>query len=92
MSHTHDSATAVQLHRRASEARRLPGGDPWPNRIGEIDLDGRQLEAWAAAARHLADLDLCPIVPLPVLRAMCRCSDADRALATEIYSKGGVAA
>ncbi|OBB37061.1 hypothetical protein [Nocardia sp. 852002-51244_SCH5132740] len=64
------SAINEQLHRRAAAARRLPGGDPWPRTVRELDLSTHQLEAWAHAAKWIASDGNTPILPMPVLEAL----------------------
>ena len=80
----------TELRRRADAAHRMAGGDPWPIRIRpEEQLDGRQLGAWAAAAQHILQDHLSPIVPFDVLRALFRQGGDLRALAERIHRSGG---
>ncbi|MBV7701914.1 hypothetical protein NOVA_03950 [Nocardia nova] len=91
MSECHRNAVAVQLHQRASAARRLPTGDPWLS-DRPVDMSARELSAWCEAVNCIAEQKVTPIVPLPVLRAMYRAGGSVRALAARVYRAGGAAA
>ncbi|WP_156773008.1 hypothetical protein [Nocardia sp. 852002-51101_SCH5132738] len=86
------SAINEQLHRRAAAARRLPGGDPWPRTVRELDLSTHQLSAWSSAVNHIASDGVCPIVPREVLELLWQRGGADRELAEQIHERGGAAA
>lgn len=83
---------STQLHRRAAAARRVPGGDPWTADTRELDTSTHQLEAWSAAANHIAADGLCPILPREIVRLLWQRGGADRALAEQINERGGAAA
>lgn len=85
------TAITEQLHRRAKAAQRLPGVDPW-HAARELDLSTHQLEAWSAAANHIAADGLCPVLPREIVQLLWQRGGADRALAEQINERGGVAA
>ncbi|WP_051756040.1 hypothetical protein [Nocardia sp. NRRL WC-3656] len=83
---------STELHRRAAAARRLPGGDPWPaSTSGELDISTHQLEAWSAAANHIAADGLCPVLPREIVQLLWQRGGADRELAEQINERGAAA-
>jgi hypothetical protein len=84
----------AQLHRRRDAAGRsvpLACGcrDPWPCRCADPPPSERMVDAGAAAARHLIELGLTPILETAVLRALWRRGGRDRVLAANLYDLAG---
>ena len=82
--------------RRCEAARRLPvldcrcrTADPWLCRCTRPPLSDRWVDAGAAAARHILETGLLPLLEDAVLHALHARGGDDRALAQELYELVG---
>ncbi|ATL65297.1 hypothetical protein [Nocardia terpenica] len=82
----------LQLRNRAEAARRLPGGDPWPESARESDSapTAMQLSAWAAASADLSGAGYPPIIPASIARLLWSRGGDGRALMERVHRAGGV--
>ncbi|MGW4581949.1 hypothetical protein ACWELP_24970 [Rhodococcus aetherivorans] len=87
---THRSEVSGQLDRRRAAACRVPAlacgcTDPWTCRCDrESTLTEQRVDAHRAAAMHLLDAGLMPLVPVDALRELWRRGGEDRALAVHL--------
>src|SRR6185295_2185473 len=77
--------TAAAFRRRRDAARRLPPldcgcFDPWLCRCSRPPLNDRMIDGGRAAAEHLLDIGLVPMLELDTLRALYRRGGDDRQL------------
>jgi hypothetical protein len=90
-----DSATcsggvASDLRRRREASYRLPvlecgRSDPWY--YDEPELSENQLDAWEAAAAHLLEQGMVPLVPADPLRELWQRRGSSRALAELLHRR-----
>jgi hypothetical protein len=89
------AAEWFRRHRAGERLTRLDCGcrDPWPCKCSRAPLSQRTVDGGRAAALHLRDRGLPPLVELDVVRGLWRRGGDDRQLARELYQLiGGDAA
>lgn len=89
------STTLRQLHRRREASERMVpldcgcGPDPWLCRCTQPPLSERALDGYRAAARHVLDAGMVPVLPIEVRRALWRRGGDDRRLAELLHQLCG---
>jgi hypothetical protein len=90
----HGSTWTRRLQVRRDASNRLPPlvcgcREVWPHRCQHRDrpaLTARQVDAAHAAALHLLEIGLCPVLPVTTLRALWH---RDRALSQRLFDLAG---
>ncbi|WP_254072914.1 hypothetical protein [Rhodococcus rhodochrous] len=88
----HGTSVKAQLARRRSAIHRLPPlecgcVDPWWHRCNEPGPSQRRTDALTAAAAHLLDVGLTPIMPVDDLRELWRRGGPERRLAATVAER-----